>query len=180
MQIYRNENANLHRDNDLPAIVSDNLIGYCVNGRLHRTNGPAVVMPSGELFYWKGVHIEPSLWNRRKEMSAEEILTHPNAEVKRCLMEMVGYENLLAKTQHKILHEDPVSGAVLFRVEVPDDEPLVIIKVIDGTELRDEQGKPFRKIYFLRVPPTSSKCEEAIAWTFDMTIDEYRLVQRET
>ena len=180
MQIYRNENNNLHRDNDLPAVVGPDVQHYCVNGRLHRSNGPASVTPNGELFYWKGVHIEPSLWHSRETMSAEEILNHPNTEVRRCLLEMVGYEKLLAKTPHQVLDEDPETGAVLYKVDVPDDEALVVVKVIDGTELKDENGKGYRKVYFLKVPPTSQNCEEAIAWTFDMTVEEYKRLEVET
>lgn len=183
MELFRNESSNLHREHG-PAVVTKNLIQYVVNGRLHRADGPAVISSNGgKTFYWKGIFIEPSLWAGKDTMPATDILKLPNAEVRRCMVEMIGYENFIKRAEAKIIDEDKKAGSVLYRVEMPDDdkeEPLVVIKVTDGTPFMDKDGKEKRKEYFLRVPPATLTCLEAVAWTFDMDPKEYAAIEQET
>jgi phage pi2 protein 07 len=43
------QNGEVHRDNDLPAIVhADGTKQWQKNGKLHRENGPALIFPDGE------------------------------------------------------------------------------------------------------------------------------------
>lgn len=182
MELYRNESNNLHRDVG-PAVVTPHLVQYVQNGRLHRADGAAVITSNGtKTFYWKGIFIEPSLWNNIDKMTAPEILNHPNAEIRRCLIEKIGYEKFLTRAKPKVLDEDKKTGAILYRVEIPgeNEEPLVVIKVKDGTPMKDKEGNETRKEYFLRVPPTIKSCLEAVAWTFDMDPKEYAKIEQET
>lgn len=183
MELFRNEANNLHRETG-PAVVTKHLIQYVQLGRLHRSDGPAVITSNGtKMHYWKGIFMEPSLWNNKDTMPATEILALPNAEVRRCMVEMIGYEAFLKRAKPKVLDEDKKSGATLYRVEMPEDdrnEPLVVVKVLDGTALKDSKGKEYRKEYFLRVPPAIKTCVEAIAWTFEMKPEEYAKLEKET
>jgi hypothetical protein len=184
MEIYRNEKQNLHRDDNLPAVVTEDLLNYCVNGRLHRSNGPAVITPNGtRMYYWKGVQIDSETWANKDRMAAHEILGIENIEVRRAVIEMVGYEAFLEKANAKAVDTDKDTGAILYRVEMPFDdeaEPLVVVRVKDGTTLYDENGEAYRKQYFLRVPPNMTACKDAIAWTFKMTPEQYGKVEKET
>ena len=181
MQIYRNESSLLHRE-DGPAVCDENLTQWFMNGKLHRPNGPAVMTPNGtKFYYWKGIFIEPSLWAQKDTISVEGIFGIENLEVRRSMIELIGFEEILRKAmasvhKPKLLDKDK-HGYELYRMEMPEDdkaEPLVVIKLIDGTELRDAEGRPYRKNYHLRVPPQMQTCEEAVAWTFNMKAGEYR------
>lgn len=182
MEIYRNKNNDLHREHG-PAVVSKNLIQYVVNKKLHRSDGPAVITKNGgKMYYWRGVPIEPSLWHSRDTISVAEILRIRNIELRRCLIEMIGYSELVRRGADKliVLDEDKETGAILYRLNMPadnKDEAIVVVKVIDGTTLKDENNRPYRKEYFIRVPPDNKTCKDAIAWTFGMSPDDYKLEQ---
>ena len=179
--MYRNESNLLHRE-DGPAIQTEDLIQWFINGKLHRPNGPAVMTPTGtKFYYWKGIFIEPSLWAKRDTITVEEIFALRNVELRRSMIELVGFEEILrrvqkASTKKACLLEKDEHGYELYKVDMPEDdkeEPLVVIKLIDSTELKDPEGRPFHKNYYLRIPPKIKTCAEAIAWTFNMKNGEY-------
>lgn len=180
MQIHRNESNLLHRE-DGPAVFDANLTQWYWNGKLHRPNGPAVMSPYGtRFFYWKGIFINPSYWDRKDEMTIEEIFAIENLEVRRSMIELIGFDEILrraASSSHKpVLLDKDKHGYELYKMEMPEDdkaEPLVVIKLIDSTELKDAEGRPYRKHYHLRVPPDTTNCEAAVAWTFNMKAGEY-------
>lgn len=183
MEIHRNSSNNLHREHG-PAVVTPNLVQYIVDGRLHRNDGPAVITANGtKWYYWKGVFLEPSLFCNKDTIAATDVLQIRNVEVRRSMMELIGYEAFLKRANPKVLDKDKDSGAVLYRVEMPQDdqnEPLVVVKVIDGSLTKNEKGEDYHREYFLRVPPAMKTCKEAIAWTFDMEPTEYSKVEKET
>lgn len=183
MELYRDESNNLHRDTG-PAVVTKHMTQYVVNGRLHRADGPAVVTVNGtKMYYWKGIFIETDLWKRKGTISAKEVFEIKNIELRRCMIEMIGYQAFIKRAGNaiEVVHEDANTGAILYRCTIPGDpEQLVVVKVIDGTPYRDENGKFTRKEYFIRVPPTMKKCCDAIAWTFEMNPEEYAKLEAET
>jgi hypothetical protein len=67
------------------------------------------------------------------------------------------------------VHRDETG--VLYRKEFLNDEPLVMVKVINSTVEPDGSFKS----YFLRVPPSMTTAREAVAWTFDMSPESYEL-----
>jgi hypothetical protein len=60
-------------------------------------------------------------------------------------------------------------SGILWRVEQLDDEPLVMVEVINSTPEPDGSFKH----YTLRVPPTMRTAKEAVAWSFDMNETDY-------
>ena len=60
-------------------------------------------------------------------------------------------------------------------MQAPTDQELMI-RVKDATVDPDGQ----RREYFIRVPPDTKTCPNAIAWTFDMSPEEYAKVERES
>jgi hypothetical protein len=66
------------------------------------------------------------------------------------------------------VHRDETG--VLWRVEFDDDEPLVMVEVINSTPEPDGS----RRTYFLRVPPDTETAREGVAWTFGLTAEEYQ------
>ena len=57
----------------------------------------------------------------------------------------------------------------LWRRELSDDEPIVMLEVVNATRERDGSSKH----YWLRVPPTMTTAREAAAWTFDRAPEDY-------
>ena len=68
----------------------------------------------------------------------------------------------------KLIHTDE-TGA-LYRKDLTEDEPLVVVHVVNSTPEPDGEAKK----YMLRVPPTITKAREAVAWTFGLKPNEYR------
>ncbi len=64
----------------------------------------------------------------------------------------------------------PRRAGRLWRVNLPPEEPLVLVEVENATAEADGS----RRRYFLRVPPHMRTAREAVAWTFDVPPEEYR------
>jgi hypothetical protein len=57
----------------------------------------------------------------------------------------------------------------LWRRDIADDEPIVMIGVVNSTPEPDGRFKR----YWLRMPPDMTMAREAVAWTFDMPAEAY-------
>jgi hypothetical protein len=144
------------------ALHRDNL------GRLHHGEGPALSYPDGwGLHAWRGMPIPADLAGRLAELTVPEIQAESNAEVRRVMLEHFGFERYLRESNAKRLHEDECG--VLWRVDMPQDEPLVMVEVINATPEPDGT----RRTYFLRVPPDTRTARGGVAWTFNLTEQEY-------
>lgn len=125
-------------------------------GRLSNRNGPAMRFPSGySLWIVNGVQIRPT-WGdngeagRRvieREMTVQDITGEQNSEVRRIMTELYGEAKFIQDLGAKPL--DKSEHGTLYRVEVPDDEPLVMVRVEDSTPKPDGE----REIYWLKVHP---------------------------
>lgn len=84
-----------------------------------------------------------------------------------------GFEALLAKTKHDIIHTDDFG--VLFRVLVGSlGKHFYYVKVINGTM---EDDGSFRE-YYKEVPPDMDTAKEAVAWTYGLHPDDYQVFLR--
>lgn len=117
---------------------------------------------------WRGVAIDQRIAFRPAEITADEVLSEQNAELRRVKLERMGFERFLAESSPELLDSDEDAGGErkLFRVELGDDEPLVCVSVNCPSTARH---------YLLRVPPATTSCRQAVAWTagFDNP-DDYR------
>ncbi len=184
-------------------MVSDFPTRICVDeqGRPHSADGPSHRWRDGwSLYYVHGVQVDQQIIERPDTLTVKQINAEQNAEVRRVMMERFGFARYLQESGAKKIHEDELGE--LYRTEVPDDEPLVMVKVLNSTEEFDGSRKP----YFLRVDPEcrplrpqcSNKCpgdltcghprvgksqaitaRNAVASTFGMTGEQYttRLLQ---
>lgn len=81
-------------------------------------------------------------------------------------VELMGNYRLLAKTTHKIIHEEGEYS--LLRIKLNFRDPIVLVKVKCSTT----------GIYYLiRVPPRIKTCQQGIAWSFSMPEHMYKLSQ---
>ena len=91
-----------------------------------------------------------------------------NIEVRRVMMERYGQSRFIIDSGAVKVDSDDYG--VLYRKDIPDDEPLVMVKVVNSTPELDGSFKD----YFLRVPPTILTPREAVAWTFGKNANEYQ------
>ena len=137
-------------------------------GRLHSDDGQAVGYPDGwGVYAWHGVRVPERVITHPAHITVAQIHQEANAEIRRVLLERYGYERFLADSGAQVLHADDYG--TLYRTEFPDDEPLVCVSVVNSTPEADGSSKQ----YVLRVPPTITSAREAVAWSFQMTAQEY-------
>jgi hypothetical protein len=119
---------------------------------------------------WRGVPIDERIAFRPQTITAREVLDQQNAELRRVLLERMGYEAFLAQAAARELDRDRDAGGErrLLRVPLRGDEDLVCIAVFCPSTGRQ---------YVLRVPPSTRTCRQAAAWIagYDNP-DEYRPV----
>ena len=143
-------------------------------GRLHDENKQSIGYPSGwGLWHWHGVSVSQYVVERPGEITAQLIDDEQNAEVRRVMIERFGLARYVQESGAKMLSEDKDiydRPRKLWRKEIEDDEPLVMLQVVNSSPEPDGTMKD----YFLRVPPTIRTPQEAVAWTFNMEPSEYR------
>jgi hypothetical protein len=143
-----------------------NVLARDERGRLHSLGGPAVMYPDGwKIYAVHGVRIpleKAHIIEKPETITHEEIDAEGNAEVRRVMLDRFGTARYLQATNTKPVHTDDFG--TLYRREVPGDEPIVMVKVVNSTPEPDGS----RKDYWLRVPPTVKRAREAVAWTFGM------------
>ncbi len=83
------------------------------------------------------------------------------------MIERMGHTRFLLEANAQPMHQDAFGA--LYRIELPGDEPIVLVHVTNATP---EQDGSLKK-YVLRVPPTMQRAREAVAWTFGMTEHDY-------
>jgi len=83
------------------------------------------------------------------------------------MLDRFGIQRFLLGLQAKPTQTD--TCGTLYRVDLPNDEPLVLVRVVNSTPERNGKFKH----YFLRVPPDLTTARAAVAWTFSQTAEQY-------
>ncbi|WP_018656941.1 DUF6745 domain-containing protein [Actinomadura flavalba] len=143
-------------------------------GRLHRGDGPAISWPDGfGLHAWRGMPIPADFVASLADVDVGRIAREENAELRRVMLEIYGFDRYLKESGAEPLHRDETG--VLWRIDLPGDEPVVMVEVVNSTP---EPDGTYRT-YHLRVPPATRTAREGVAWTFGVTESDYQ-PQRET
>jgi len=143
-------------------------------GRLHASDGPAVVYPDGwSIYAWRGTVVPDEIILWPELLTVLRIQRQPNVEVRRALLERYGLDRYIDDSGAIPIHADETG--TLYRCEMAGDEPLVVVSVQNHTPEADGS----RKRHVLRVPPDVTEARQAIAWTFGVRAEEYR-PERET
>jgi len=138
-------------------------------GRLHHPQGPALAYPDGwGVWAWHGARVPRDVIERPEAISVQRIRNEPNTARRRVLLERYGHHRYLRDAGAERLHTDQTG--TLWRCELRDDEPLVMVEVRNSTPEPDGT----RASYWLRVPPTVRTAQEAVAWTFGLDQGEYQ------
>ncbi|MEU4266576.1 DUF6745 domain-containing protein [Streptomyces sp. NPDC026092] len=142
-------------------------------GRLDRGDGPALAYGDGfALHAWRGMAVPAEFLAELGGLTPERIRSEENAELRRVMLEFYGYERYLAESGAQPVARDETG--VLWRIELVDDEDVVMVEVVNATP---EPDGTFRT-YWLRVPPRTRTAREGVAWTFGLAESAYEpLVQ---
>jgi len=143
-----------------------------VQGRLHSATGLAIVWPDGwGVHAWHGTTV-PAKWiEQSAALDPVEVLTHENVEQRRAGAEIVGWKNILAKLNPRIIDRDydPQIGTLL-EVDLPDAPGERFLQVRCGT------GREF----VLPVPREYDTALEANAATYNVPPQLLRQIEVRT
>ena len=125
---------------------------------MHCENGPALQYPDKwGIWAWHGVRVSQRIIEEPESVKAKDILAEQNAEIRRVMVERVGMERFLHEAAASSIHHHEMGE--LYSIDLPGDPEGVLraVKVKDPSTGR---------IYFLRVPPSIGRADDAVAWTF--------------
>jgi hypothetical protein len=155
-----------------------NILERDERGRLHSTTGPACAYPDGWAIYAvHGVRVPADIIEDRASITVARIDSEANAEVRRVMIDLYGPKRYLADSGAVVVHELPADHAIvglrsarLLRKDVRDDEPIIMVDLLNSTPEPDGTTKR----YMLRVDPNaynaaaSRDCHAAAASTWRM------------
>lgn len=126
----------------------------------------------GFMLRWRGVSVSDRIAFESQSITGQDILNTENVELRRVLIERLGYEKFLQQVGGVIRHTDRDAGGDRQLICVPfeDDEPLMVLKVICPST---------GHLHLLRVPPDMRTCHQAAAWIagFDNPDDYQPLIE---
>ena len=151
-------------------------------GRLHHETGPALTYPGGgfDLHMWHGTRVPADLIETDWDIT--RIMAEGNTEVRRCAIEKLGWNRFVVDADMKLADESPDPGnpgQVLRLYDVPRkvlDLPVRVLVAHNATRERDGS----RHTFGLTTPTDCKTALEAAAWTFDLTVNEYKELVRAT
>ncbi len=125
------------------------------------------------LVRWQGVLVHPRIVFQPETITIDEILNEVNVEVRRVMIQRMGYSRFIEDASAETLDCDKDAGGErrLLRVPIKNDEALVCVSVICPSTGHQ---------YMLRVPPHITSCRKAVAWIAGFeNPNDYQLI-RET
>lgn len=145
-------------------------------GRLHSETGPAVKYADGWVMWaLQGITVSEETVKHPETLTPARIRQERNVERRRIMIERFGLKNYLQKDGGQVIDTDiDPSGRPrhLWRSRNGRAiEPMVAVEVVNSTPEPDGHYKS----YVLRVPPQMTTAQQAVAWTFNMRPDLYRV-----
>jgi hypothetical protein len=141
--------------------------------RLHNQNGMAVRFSDDYGLYAEhGVIVPAWIMESPENLTVEKIRDERNTEIRRVMIGRYGQSRYLNDNNAKLINSDGYGD--LYRAEVPDDEPLVMVKVVNSTPEFDGLYRD----YFVRVPPDMRTAEQAVAWLGGFEVGQFEYVSQ--
>lgn len=153
-------------------------VGRDAANRLHAEDGMALEYRDGwGVYAWHGYRIPNThhwIITNKDDITPEKIEKETNAELRRIMLEIHGYENYLNKRKAKEISKDELHGKTRRLLEFQlAGEPVRVVEVINGTK---EPDGTFRKFILGCVrqngvfPNTPA---EAVAWSYGINPKYY-------
>ena len=114
-----------------------------------------------------GAFVSMKYYLNPQDIPVSIIIKEQNASIRRAYLRLLGYGSFLQKLGGASIHKD--GDYELIKVNIPANfQPMLLLKVLC----------PSTGVYYtLRVPPNMRICKEAVAWTFSMIAEEYKLAE---
>ena len=149
--------------------------------RLHCESRAAIEYSDGwGVYAWHGVRVPEQVIKAPETMTAKQIEAENNAEIRRVMVERFGANRYLKESGAVKVNED--GWGVLWRKDVPGDEPILMVELENSTAEPDGSVKK----YMLRVDPEcrplldgglgepqALTARNAVASTFGLRGEEY-------
>ena len=145
------------RADEVVALRAPRQLRVDADGGLDSSRGPAIEWADGSRFWAQGLTaLQPDLDPERVTV---EHLRGANLNVREAIIDIKGYPWLLDQIPSRLLDFDLEANGCprrLLEIPLPPENVVVAVVVCPST------GKQA----FLRVPPQTQTCQEAVAWTF--------------
>ena len=133
--------------------------------RFHSLDKPAIRWKGGkELYFVHDVSVDEKIVKYPEKLTKNDWLDQDNLEVKRIIQEQMG-ERFVEEIGSKVIHEG--TRGKLVEIELPNDPD----KVARYAHVKDSSTDRW---YYIRVAPSCKTIDEAVAWTFELTSEEYQ------
>jgi hypothetical protein len=163
--------------------------------RLHSESHAALESDVENLYFWHGVLVPAFVVTRPEWITIEHVRKEENAEVRRVMIERMGWDNFCSEAKLKVIHTDtltarfpalPVSETVYadMRAVTKYRKGQEVAELLESTEFKDFEDRPLKFVrvtdpstgerYVLRVWPSNQRAYEAVAQTFGLSEEEYR------
>lgn len=134
---------------------------------LHRMDGPAIDYGKNDksnVYAVGGVVVDAYVVDNPEKITIADIEKESNAEVRRVKIDQYGQSRYLQDSGAEVVNDDDFG--TLYRKNLGDDEPLMMVKVVNSTREPDGTFKD----YFIRVDPNAygglKTARQAIASTW--------------
>ncbi len=154
--------------------------------RIHCETGPALVWNWNKtrdrfaVYAWHGTQVpDQVIMTPANQITVDKVDVTWNAELRRVLIERMGYDRYMTEGKAELLHED--DAGKLWRRRNQQRAPaagwtitdpgaaIIVVEVINSTPEPDGT----RRRYWLRVPPEMRRARQAVAWTFGLDEEDY-------
>ncbi len=144
------------------------VLAFDAEDRLHNETGKCVEYHDACGFYaWHGVRVPERVILAPETLTREDFLHERNMEARRVIQERMG-QRFVWELEGKFIDGGP--HGVLYEVALPGDPE----RVARYVHVQDA-STPHQ--YYLRVPPTIQTAAEAVAWSFNLSVEEYHPAQ---
>jgi hypothetical protein len=138
-------------------------------GWLHSPTGKCLEYPDGWGWYaWHGVRVPEKVILAPERLTREDFLNERDVEVRGVIQERLG-ERFVRELGGQVIDTGP--RGTLYEVLLPDDDPERFARYVQV------QGASTQRQYVLRVPPTMQTAAEAVAWSFQVGVQDYHPAQ---
>ncbi len=164
--------------------------------RPHCEDGPSHRWRDGwELYHWHGIRTTEQVIMRPETITAQQVQAEENAELRRVMVERMGWERYCDQAKMRLVHSDhldtnfptlPISEIVDngSRLVTEFRSGREVAELLEAGELLDFEDRPMRFVrltdpstgrqYVLRVKHDHRRCYEAVGWTVGLSEEEYK------
>jgi hypothetical protein len=163
--------------------------------RLHNETFAALESDVENLYFWHGVLVPAFVVVKPEWITMEHVRKEENAEVRRVMIERMGWDKFCSEAKLKVIHRDemkanfpslPVSETVHadMRAVTSYRKGKEVAELLESEEFKDFDDRPLKFVrvtdpstgerYVLRVWPENQRAYEAIGQTFGMSEVEYK------